>query len=189
MINQVNSLFLAKSYNQHCKKGSCNLQPLSFKAQKPSNTDIFIAMPMGKESKKEKSEWTALNNIIKKITSPRGFKARRIDDIIIETAKSDGNQHISQEILKAIADSRMVIADLSEHNPNVYYEMGYAIGKGKKVLPIAKEGTELAFDVKDLNTIFYEDKDTDLKEKLGEILSAIRKNDKKSPNLIHIKQT
>ena len=45
--------------------------------------------------------------------------------------------------------------DLTDLRPNVFYELGYADGLGKKVIATAKEGTDLPFDVKDIPTIFW----------------------------------
>ena len=39
----------------------------------------------------------------------------------------------------------------------MYFELGYARGKGKNIITVAHIGTELHFDVKDWKTDFYAD--------------------------------
>ena len=79
---------------------------------------------------------------------------------------------IIDEIKELIEKSEFLIIDLSLENPNVYYELGYADGvgnEGKDVLLLAREGTDLRFDIKYRRVHFY--KDTyNLQEKLKEIL-------------------
>ena len=64
-------------------------------------------------------------------------------------------ERILPDILKRIRRAAFTIVDLTELRPNVFYELGYADGRGKKVIVTAKDGTELPFDVKDIPTIFW----------------------------------
>jgi hypothetical protein len=77
------------------------------------------------------------------------YKCERVD----ETNTKD--QSIVAEILRKIRDSAFVIADLTELKQNVFFELGYARGLGKKVIATAKDGTELPFDVKDIPVTFW----------------------------------
>ena len=65
---------------------------------------------------------------------------------------------ISLEIKKRIRDSSLVIADVTDSNPNVLYELGYADGLQIPTIVVSqrKEGVELPFDIRDINTLFYE---------------------------------
>jgi guanylate kinase len=77
-----------------------------------------------------------------------------------------GAYHISDEILRRIQEAALIVAEVTEYNPNVFFEVGYARGIGKPVLPIAQKGSELAFDLKDFRTIFYKTP-TQLADKLS----------------------
>lgn len=44
--------------------------------------------------------------------------------------------HIPDEIRVEINESDILVADITRPNPNVYYEIGFAIGKGKTIAPI-----------------------------------------------------
>lgn len=54
-----------------------------------------------------------------------------------------------------IASSAIVIADLSEANPNVYLEVGYAWGLRIPCILLCNRQTELKFDVRGQRCIFY----------------------------------
>ena len=55
---------------------------------------------------------------------------------------------------------------------NVFYEVGFAKGLGKEVILVAKKGTELPFDLKDLPTFFWETQ-RDLKKGLEERIERV----------------
>lgn len=77
------------------------------------------------------------------------YKCERVD----ETNTKDNS--IVAEILRRIGDSAFVIADLTELKQNVFFELGFARGLGKRVIATAREGTELPFDVKDIPVTFW----------------------------------
>ena len=79
-----------------------------------------------------------------------GLEAKRVSDV-------SGDYKITDKIIEMIQTSKIIIADLTFERPNVYFELGYARGIGKKVYTIAKTGTNIHFDVKDWKCIFYTD--------------------------------
>jgi hypothetical protein len=84
----------------------------------------------------------------KAVTESFDYECERVNH---ETA----GERILPDILERIRRAAFTIVDLTELRPNVFYELGYADGRGKKVVVTAKEGTELPFDVKDIPTIFW----------------------------------
>jgi hypothetical protein len=69
--------------------------------------------------------------------------------------EENAGERILPEILERIERAAFVIVDLTGLRPNVFYELGYADGLGKKVVITARDGTELPFDVKDIPTIHW----------------------------------
>lgn len=64
---------------------------------------------------------------------------------------------IVADIARQIAESRVIIAEITPVNANVYYEVGYADALKKPVILIAdRKVKELPFDVRPYRTIFYE---------------------------------
>ena len=63
---------------------------------------------------------------------------------------------ILQDIIQGLAESDVVIAEITPSNPNVFYELGYAHALHKPVIALAERDTTLPFDVSGYRVIFYE---------------------------------
>ena len=83
------------------------------------------------------------------VTQALGYECDRVTE-------ENAEDRILPDILARIKRAAFTIVDLTDLRPNVFYELGYADGLGKKVVVTAKQGTELPFDVKDIPTIFWE---------------------------------
>ncbi len=66
------------------------------------------------------------------------------------------NEVIIDVIQRSIKNADWVIAELSDDNQNVYYEVGYAHALGKPTILCARKGTHVRFDLAAINCIFYE---------------------------------
>jgi nucleoside 2-deoxyribosyltransferase len=75
--------------------------------------------------------------------------AKRADEVY-------GPGVIIADIVKQIVESKLIIAEITPANPNVYYEIGYAHALGKPTILIAEKATELPFDVSPFRVLFYE---------------------------------
>jgi hypothetical protein len=64
---------------------------------------------------------------------------------------------IFEDIKRSIAESKIVIAEITGPNPNVFYELGYAHALNKPTILLAKKGGELPFDIRSYRVIFYDD--------------------------------
>ena len=60
----------------------------------------------------------------------------------------DNQQNILRDIVEGIANSDVIIADLTGLNANVFYELGLAHAMNKKVIIITQDIGELPFDIK-----------------------------------------
>jgi nucleoside 2-deoxyribosyltransferase len=76
-------------------------------------------------------------------------------------------------VKKKIDTAAVVIAELSGANPNVYLEVGYAWGKGRPTILLAKNEEELRFDVRDQRCLKYE-RIRDLEEILNRELKELK---------------
>lgn len=67
---------------------------------------------------------------------------------------------ITKQVLEYLTKSRLVVADLSYHNPNVFYELAVRHATGKPVIHIKRTSDPIPFDNKDFRTIdiAFEDK-------------------------------
>ena len=100
--------------------------------------------------------------------------------ILIRIDLEEGDYEISSEIMKKIDEVNIVIADFTLNPRNVYFEAGHGRGRGKRMIQIARKGTELEFDVRNWRTIFYRNA-TELEHKIhNAIVKAIQDLEMKS---------
>lgn len=85
---------------------------------------------------------------VKAALEAEGYECRRADDFWLHA-------HIIQDIIELICTSRVVICDLSEKNPNVFYEAGIAHTLGKEVILITQSVNDVPFDLRSLRCITY----------------------------------
>jgi hypothetical protein len=70
--------------------------------------------------------------------------------------ETSGPGIIIKDVEKDISESKVVIADITECNRNVYYEVGYAHASKIPTILLVQEGTPLPFDVSGYRCIFYQ---------------------------------
>jgi len=168
MNKMLTAINFSYSNYQNNKNKFKNRQILSFLSNNNSLTKeprIFIAMPMTHK------KWDDLRDKIIKIAESKKFKAFRIDNIVKHNFANTSSHDLKNNIFEGIDSSDIVIADISERNPNVYFELGYAMGKGKKILPMAMKDTNLPFDVQSIWTTFYKNRKDDFEQKLTDSLN------------------
>ncbi|WP_257445961.1 nucleoside 2-deoxyribosyltransferase [Archangium lipolyticum] len=77
-----------------------------------------------------------------------GLLCERVDQAVFEGA-------IIERIKERIDSAKVVIADLSMANPNVYLEVGYAWGRGRPTILLVRDVKELRFDVASYRCLVY----------------------------------
>ncbi len=95
-------------------------------------------------------------------------------DLLSERADlSSFTGDVVEWIKSRIEGAKLVIADLSEANPNVYLEVGYAWGKGTPTILLANKKSELKFDTRGQRCLVYKSA-YDLKRQLSAELRAFK---------------
>ena len=62
---------------------------------------------------------------------------------------------VADWVMERVASASLVIADLSEANPNVYLEVGYAWGRGRPTVLLVSDASQLKFDVRGQRCLVY----------------------------------
>lgn len=120
----------------------------------------FVAMSFS-------SDMQEVRDAIKEAITKCGFIPRIMDEI-------EHNNQIVPEMLYEIRNARFIVAELTNHNNGAYFEAGYALGIGREVIQVCKKstfGTDGHFDVKQVNSVLWENCD-DLTERLVSRIQA-----------------
>src|ERR1039458_10142774 len=63
---------------------------------------------------------------------------------------------ITDQMFGSILQEDFCIAILTDHNPNVFYEVAVAQAAGKPLIVLMQKGQEIPFDIKDLRCVYYD---------------------------------
>ncbi len=131
----------------------------------------FVISPIGDEgSEIRKRSDQLFKHVIKPICEENGLEVTRLDQI-----NTTGS--ITVDLIEQIKTSGLVIADLTGHNPNVFYEVGYRTALSLPIVHLKQKDEMLPFDVTTIRTYDYDLSDLDsvdvLKQKLNDIISRI----------------
>lgn len=92
-----------------------------------------------------------------------------------------GLSSISFEIMRRLVEDDLVVADLTEGNPNVFYELAIRHALKKPVAHLIREGDKIPFDVKDIGVIHVRmdsPRETDqVKQELKSHIQELEKNE------------
>ncbi|SRR6266498_299527 len=131
------------------------------------NDSCFVMMPFA----------DPLGSYYEKVYKPAiekaGLKAVRADTEIFGTGK------IMDQVWSGINASKVLVAELTTRNPNVFYELGLAHALKKPVVLVSSNSGDVPFDLKHIRVIYYDVNDpfwgAKLLEKVAEnVLSAIQ---------------
>jgi nucleoside 2-deoxyribosyltransferase len=73
---------------------------------------------------------------------------------------------ITDQIVQAINEAEVIVADISGLNPNVMWELGYAHAMGKPVVLMNQDVHASPFDIRDYRQVIYSSSPTDADEEL-----------------------
>jgi len=128
------------------------LEPTALKAAAVSSSQApileatsklcFVLMPFASEFDE------VYRQLIQPIARELGLTVLRADEIA-----SPG--FILEQIRAAIVQARIVVADVTDGNPNVLYELGFTQALGKSLVIVAKEDSKFPFDVSHQRILLY----------------------------------
>lgn len=115
----------------------------------------FVICPIGadKSVSRERSD-KVLKYIIKPVLETSGYHVERADQI-------DEPGIITNQIVKKIIECDILIADLTEGNPNVFYELAIRHGLKRPFIHMIDASEKIPFDNSQVRTIQFDIKDLD----------------------------
>lgn len=116
-------------------------------------TTCFYVAPIGDVgSPLRKHSDLFLGSIIEPAVEPFKLKVIRAEAI-------DKPGVITKQVIEYLLRSRLVIADLSHHNPNVYYELAIRHMMRLPVVQIIRAADKVPFDMNQMRTVIIDDSD------------------------------
>jgi hypothetical protein len=113
-----------------------------FPTSEPFDPDVVaVMMPFS-------PAFSAVYESLKEGIEAAGMRCLRADDIW-------ERDHILDDVLSLIWRARVVIADLSEKNPNVFYETGIAHTLGRDTILVAQSMSDIPFDLQGIRALKY----------------------------------
>lgn len=111
----------------------------------------FVIMPFSKSAKHSEAHWTTFyTDFLKPLIE-------EIPNITVHRSKVR-REDILSEIIKNLITADIVVADITDHNPNVFWELGIRQSFKHGTITIAKTGTKPPFDVGKKGIIYYDTK-------------------------------
>lgn len=122
--------------------------------------DVFVIMPFAED-------FTAVHtDVVKPVGEELGLVVKRGDDFF-------ANNYIMDEVWFGIYYAKLVVADCTGRNPNVFYELGIAHTLGKPAILLTQNVDDIPFDVAGRRFIEYQDKLSSLREMKTQLRTAI----------------
>lgn len=138
---------------------------------------IFVIMPFSGTEKCTTKEWTDIyTDLFVPTFNELGYECNRISP---ETGS------LIKSILNELRNSPIVLADLTDKNPNVFYELGVRHSLSKRTILVSQDFNDIPSDLKGYWSIIYETSLTGIthfKKEMRKIISKIKKNPEYSDN-------
>lgn len=123
-------------------------------AEEPKRT-CFIVSPIGDEGSDVRRRSDHLRTyIVGEALEPLGYALLRAD-------LTDTSGDITEQIVNQLLNADLIVADLTDHNPNVFYELALRHAFGKPFIHVIKKGERIPFDIAQQRTVFYDLTDLD----------------------------
>jgi hypothetical protein len=112
---------------------------------------------------------TQYERVIRPAVEELGLKCIRGDEIY-------SKPNIMSDVWKSIRKSRLIIAELTNRNANVFYEIGLAHAIGKPIILLTRNEDDVPFDLKSLRYRYYDVNDPFWGENLRDAIQSMIRN-------------
>ena len=158
--------------------------PLAHLKSMADQKHCFVVSPIGTEGSDTRLRADkVLKHIIRPSVANCGYVAQRADEI------SDPGI-ITTQVIDRILTDQLVIADLSERNPNVYYELALRHATGLPLIQLIDSNETIPFDVAQMRTIPFDYRDLDsvesAKEAIANQINSLEKTNGRGSNPLSI---
>jgi hypothetical protein len=128
-----------------------------------------VIMPISATANQAEAHWADVQTLLHRAIKDAGF-------IPVNVWENSAADRVSERIIANIFEQTLIVADISDLNPNVMLELGLRLASKKPTIVIVNSGGVIPFDIRDFHVISYP---TDLNmlgmEKFFRTLSTVLK--------------
>lgn len=140
--------------------------------------DCFVIAPIGEpDTETRKRSDQILKHVISPALAECGYRVTRADQI------SEPGM-ITSQVIQHIVDDPLVVADLTDRNPNVFYELAIRHAIRKPLVQLIRKAEQIPFDVAGTRTIHVDHQDLDSVEDAKKEVMAQVKALEKDPSIV-----
>lgn len=114
----------------------------------PGKIDCGIIMPISATENFTSEHWIEVQTLLHRAISEEGFSPHNVWD-------DTGTDRISERVIGNIFRFPIVVAVVSDLNPNVMFELGLRLASKKPTVVVQNEGGRRAFDISDFHALPY----------------------------------
>jgi hypothetical protein len=150
-------LRLFKESSQQLGLDAATLPPTAVGQGQPSSGSATVVLAEPAAGGQSKRAFIIMPFTERNDNRPAGFFSEVLSSLVtpavveagfaVETAKRQGSDVIQSTIINQLLDADLVVADLTDHNPNVLFELGLRMAEHKPVALIKSADTGRIFDV------------------------------------------
>ncbi|MFT9040731.1 nucleoside 2-deoxyribosyltransferase [Schleiferilactobacillus harbinensis] len=129
---------------------------------------LFFVTPIGdKDSDARRTADFVMNTFLKPVADELGYDVIRAD--LIQTVAD-----ISDSVIEQLENANLVVADISNANPNVMFELGYRFALKKPYLILTQDIKSIPFDIRGIRSLPYTVHAPDIKDFKSRLNQMIR---------------
>lgn len=137
--------------------------------------DVFVIMPFSGTASCTTSQWTEVfEEVFVPAVESCGYTCTR-------AAVSTGS--LIKSIIRSLRDAYIVIADITDCNPNVFYELGVRHSLCKRTIVVAQNASHIPSDLRGYWSLIYGTRPREVsafRENLQRIIAEIERNPERS---------
>jgi hypothetical protein len=142
-----------------------------------TNKDVFVIMPFSATATCNEEQWTEVyENVFKPAIEECGYSCER--------AKSKTGS-LMKSIIEKLRNSRIVLADITDRNANVFYELGVRHSLSKRTIILAQGKQQVPSNLLGYWSITYGTtprRVAEFRKEMSRLISEIEENPDKSDN-------
>lgn len=155
----------SRLFRENCQDlGITSGSPASSGSQAAAPSTLVVGVPKGGDGKKKPKAFVIMPFVERSDVRPTGFFKEVLRSLltpagvaagfVVETANRQGSDVIQSTIVNDLLEADLVVADLTDHNPNVLFELGVRIAEDKPVVLVKATGTGRIFDVDNMMRVY-----------------------------------